>query len=117
MVVRFVDEAAAELHQLPAAEQAAIRNAVEKLRAIGPALAFPHQSNVAGASQLRELRPRAGRSPWRALYRRIGEVFVVGAIAPEATVDRQGFNRAVNAAEIRLVKYAEQEQQQEWNEQ
>jgi hypothetical protein len=43
-----------------------------------------------------------GRSPWRALYRRIGAVLVVAAIAPEARVDPQGFDRAIRLAEERL---------------
>lgn len=90
-----------------------MRNAVEKLRAMGVALPFPHQSDVVVAKQLRELRPRAGRSPWRALYRRIGDVFVVGAIAPEASVDRQGFNRAIRAAETRLALYIEPKENDE----
>src|SRR5215475_7578656 len=38
---------------------------------LGPILPFPHQSAVRG-SNLRELRPRSGRSAWRALYRHVG---------------------------------------------
>jgi hypothetical protein len=78
-------------------------NAVVKLEAIGPMLGHPHSSDVRGAASLRELRPRAGRSPWRCLYRRFGpDVFVIAAIAPEAQVDRRGFDRAVTAAVTRL---------------
>ena len=62
---------------------------------------------MSAANRLRELRPRAGRSRWRALYRQIGDAFVVGAIAPEATVDGQGFNRAIHAAEMRLARYVD----------
>ena len=82
-------------------------NAVEKLRVHGPVLPYPHSSDVRGADRLRELRPRSGRSPWRAFYRRIGDLFVVGAIAPEANVDRRGFARAVSAAEQRLAEIEE----------
>jgi hypothetical protein len=105
--VRFLREADAELNELPAAERVAMRHAVEKLRALGTALPFPHQSSVIGADQLRELRPRAGRSPWRALYRQISDEFVVGAVAPEAKSNRRGFSRAVQAAETRLARYVE----------
>jgi hypothetical protein len=77
-------------------------SAVEKLRAAGPALPFPHQSGVQGAERLRELRPRAGRSRWRALYRRLGDVFVIAAVGPEAEADRRGFNRSVADAVGRL---------------
>ncbi len=78
-------------------------NAVDKLKVAGPALPYPHQSAVHGTS-IRELRPRAGRSPWRAFYRRLGDQFVIGAIGPEAMVDRRGFDRAVTACTIRLVE-------------
>lgn len=77
-------------------------NAIEKLKALGPALPFPHQSDVRGAEGLRELRPRAGRSPWRAFYRRFGDVFVIAAVGPEAEVDPRGFERAVRVAATRL---------------
>ena len=45
-----------------------------------------------------ELRPRAGRSKWRAFYRQVGAAMVIAAIGPEATVDA----RAVKVAQQRL---------------
>jgi hypothetical protein len=54
---------------------------------------------------LRELRPHAGRSPWRAFYRRVDAEIVIGAIGPEAQVDPRGFRRAVSAALSRLDAY------------
>jgi hypothetical protein len=62
---------------------------------------------VRGAEKLRELRPRAGRSAWRALYRQVGEVFVVAAVGPEAQSDPRGFDRAVRRALERLAKVEE----------
>src|SRR5436305_2552022 len=100
-------EAVKELDQLPATERVAILNAVEKLRALGPALGYPHSSAVRDADRLRELRPRAGRSPWRAFYRQVGKAFVVAAIGPEAEVDPRGFKRAVAVAESRLSEVEE----------
>lgn len=74
----------AEWRDLPPAERAALASAVEKLRADSQ-LGFPHTSLVRGSQLgIRELRPRRGRSRWRALYRRVGEVMVVLAVAPEA---------------------------------
>ena len=65
-------------------------NAVRKLEVVGPALGYPHTSDVRGAERIRELRPRAGRSPWRGLYRRVGpDALVIAAIAPEAQVDQR----------------------------
>src|ERR1035437_7214891 len=92
---------------LPPRERHALYNAVAKLQAIGPALGCPHTSAVQGASQLRELRPRAGRSPWRGLYRPVGNRFVIAAIAPEAQHDPKGFMRACGAAAKRLSELEE----------
>jgi len=80
-------------------------HAVDKLEAFGPRLPFPHQSDVRDAPGLRELRPRAGRSPWRALYTRIQDEFVIAAIGPEAQVDGRGFRRAVRNALLRIESH------------
>jgi hypothetical protein len=98
----LVDEAVREIGSLEAREREAMENAVKKLQVLGPQLGYPHSSALRGAENLRELRPRAGKSPWRAFYRRIGEAFVIGAIGPEAAVERRGFEKAVAAAEARL---------------
>ncbi|WP_319462875.1 type II toxin-antitoxin system RelE/ParE family toxin [Micromonospora sp. RTP1Z1] len=95
-------EADLELGKIPARERVAVLHAMEKLTAIGPSLGYPHTSDVRGATNLRELRPRAGRSPWRAFYRQFGEDFVIGAIGPEADVNPKGFKQAVKVAEQRL---------------
>lgn len=97
-------EAEVELRALPRREEVAILNAVDKLIATGTLLRFPHQSDVRGAQGLRELRPRQGRSPWRALYGQKNEVFIVVAIAPEAEVDHRGFDRAIRRATVRLAE-------------
>src|SRR5437870_3083814 len=102
MVVRFTHEARREFQALPPAEREAMRNAIGKLEQAGEALAYPHSSRVRGAPNLRELRPRAGRSPWRGFYRRIGGEIVLGAFGPEAQADPPGFTRAIRAAERRL---------------
>jgi len=57
---------------------------------------------VKGAEGLRELRPRGGRSPWRPLYSRVGDTFVIAAVGPEALADARGFGRAVADAAKRL---------------
>jgi len=73
-----------------------------KLMAAGPTLSYPHQSAVRGRSGLRELRPRAGRSAWRAFYHRVGDQFVVAAVGPEAQADQRGFDQVVALAVRRL---------------
>lgn len=105
--VRFHPAAESELNALQVTERRALLHAVEKLRALGPRLSYPHQSSVRGTKGLRELRPRAGRSPWRGLYGQIQNVFVIAAVAPEAEVDRRGFDRAAGNALDRLAELAE----------
>ncbi len=91
---------------IPSQERKAVDNAVDKLVSLGPTLPFPHSSKVMGdpGGSLRELRPRAGRSPWRCIYERIGDLFVIGAVAPEAQKDKAGFDSAVKAAKARLAE-------------
>lgn len=101
-VVRHHPDADRELDGLPATERVAIDRALAKLEAFGERLPFPHQSAIRGAPPIRELRPRAGRSRWRAFYARSGHDFVFLAVGPEAQVDPQRFERSVMAAKERL---------------
>ena len=107
MDVRFHPAVLRELECLPPRERVAVLNAVEKLRAVGSQLPYPHSSAVRGG-RLRELRPRAGRSPWRALYVRVEDWIWILAIGPEAEQDRRGFERAGNLAEQRLEEVLDQ---------
>ena len=109
MKVVFHPDAEAELGDLPTREKVAVDNVVEKLKALGTQLGYPHCSAVQGAEKLRELRPRSGRSPWRAFYRRVSDVIVIASIGPEAKVDRKGFDAAVRKAERRLAELEEEE--------
>lgn len=104
---RYLAEAEAERSALVPRERAALINAEAKLAALGPGLPYPHSSAVKGAERLRELRPRSGRSPWRALYRQVGDEFIFGAVGPEAQVDPQGFTAACRRAETRLAQIEE----------
>lgn len=101
--ILFHPTAERELQRLPPRERVAVLHAVDKLGALGPMLPFPHQSSVQGVDNLRELRPRAGRSAWRAFYRRIDDVFVIAAVGPEAMNDKRGFERATAEAVARLA--------------
>ena len=100
--VRYHDEAEQERNALQATERVALEHATDKLATFGPQLPFPHQSRVQSVKDLRELRPRAGRSAWRALYRRLSDVFVIAAVGPEAQSDPRGFRRAMTSALRRL---------------
>jgi hypothetical protein len=108
--VVYHPDAEAERSKTPTKERTAIAHVVEKLEALGPDLPYPHQSAVRGSKGgVRELRPRSGRSPWRPLYRRIGDVFIVLAVGPEAESNRRGFDKAVSAAEERLTEVLREE--------
>jgi hypothetical protein len=83
-------------------ERKAIFNAVDKLRHLGEQLAPPHMKPLRGfeASGLRELRPRQGRSDWRAVYIRRGHGYVILAI------DRHdNFDALVARAQRRAAQY------------
>ncbi len=105
--VLYLPEAERERRRLPAVEKAALINADRKLQALGPQLPYPHSSAVKGADRLRELRPRGGRSPWRGLYRQIGE-FRGRSGCTGGQVDRRKFEAACRAAEHRLSHIEEE---------
>jgi hypothetical protein len=107
-LVVYLPAAEQERDKLPGTERAALYNAVRKLESIGPALGYPHTSAVKAVAGLRELRPRGGRSPWRALYRQAGAKFVIAAVGPEAQYDRRGFRAACDAAQARLAELEEE---------
>jgi len=87
-------------------DRRAIETAVAKLCVHGPCLGYPHSSQVKGERRisLRELRPTGGRKPWRCIYARIGDAFVIAALAPEAKKHKTGFQRALTRAVQRLAE-------------
>jgi hypothetical protein len=80
----------------------AILNAVVKLRQLGERLEPPHMKPLQGAaaSGLRELRPKQGRSDWRAIYRRSGSIYVILAVDRHAN-----FAALVARAQTRAARY------------
>jgi hypothetical protein len=91
----------------PAAEKVAMFNAVAKLQAAGPRLPYPHSSAIQGEAGkgFRELRPRAGRSRWRPIYRQVAaQAFVIVAVGPEAQIDPGRFDAAVARAVKRFAE-------------
>ena len=83
-------------------ERKAMFTAVEKLRALGPKLVPPHMKPLKGEGALCELRPRAGQSQVRPIYRRVGGDYVILAIAIEA--DKADFDAAAAEARRRLSR-------------
>src|SRR4051812_50149913 len=77
-------------------EKKALLNVIDKLEALGEQLAPPHMKPLGGegAAGLRELRPRQGRSDWRAIYKRIGEKgYGVPALGQHDGFDKPGAPR------------------------
>jgi hypothetical protein len=107
MEVWYLAEAARERNELSSQDRVALAHAVEKLELCGAQLPAPHQKNVVGADRIRELRPRAGRSQFRAFYRQIEQWMLIGAVGPEYGVDPKGFRLAVRHAEDRLNAFEE----------
>jgi len=109
MKVSVCDDAQDERSAMPINERTAMYNAFEKLEILGGRLGSPHSSSVRGVPEtLNEVRPRAGKSPWRAFNRRIGSEMVIGAIGPEALVNSSGFRQAARVALARLRKYEQE---------
>lgn len=114
MDVEVLPEADTELMRLPDNERDAMDHAFAKLeQSTNGLLPSPHSSQVKNSRGLRELRPRQGKSACRALYRRIGNKVIIGAIGPEAKANPAGFRRALNLAEERLVRAEERERRGE----
>ncbi len=84
-------------------EANAIGHALHVLSEQGGRLGYPWTSAVRGkrGSGLRELRPRAGRSAHRVLYRVAPNRVDALALAPEAGNDQRGFAHAVEHARAR----------------
>jgi Phage derived protein Gp49-like (DUF891) len=77
-----------------------ILNAVLKLRELGERLEPPHSKTLQGAAGLRELRPKQGRSDWRAVYCRSGSIYVIVA------VDRhKNFEAMIARSRMRASRY------------
>lgn len=101
-VVAWHPEAVNErIESWPAQEKVAMFHAAQKLEAAGPRLGHPHSSAVRGklGQGFREPRPRAGRSRWRPIYRRVDpSTFVIFAVGPEAQIDSRGYDASAAEA-------------------
>jgi hypothetical protein len=101
-IVSLHPAAEEERSRLETRERTALDAAIEKLSVLGIRLGHPHSSKVHG-HDLRELRPRQGRSRTRAFYRQIGPVFVIAGVGPDAEHDAQGYRRTASRSAVRLA--------------
>jgi hypothetical protein len=82
-------------------DRKAVFNVVQKLKDLGPDLPSPHMKSLKGEADLFELRPKQGACEARPIYARLGQRFVVLAIAAK----KKDFERAAVAANDRLKRY------------
>lgn len=82
-------------------ERKAVFNDVHKLKALGIDLPSPHMKSLKGETDLFELRPKQGNSPVRPIYARLGDRFVVLAVAAK----KSSFDGAVADAKARLIRH------------
>ncbi len=100
--MHFDSDAVADLEDVRSrGDRKAVFNVVQKLKDVGPSLPSPHMKSLRGEADLFELRPKRGACEIRPIYARLGEAFVVLAIAAK----KKDFGRAVIAANHRLGRY------------
>jgi hypothetical protein len=82
-------------------DRKAVFNVVQKLKDVGPNLPSPHMKSLKGRADLFELRPKQGACEVRPIYVRLGQKFMVLAVAAK----KKDFERAVAAASDRLGRH------------
>ena len=81
-------------------DRKAVFNVVQKLKDLGPDLPSPHMKSLKGEADLFELRPKQGACEARLIYGRLGQGFLVLAVAAK----KKDFERAVAEATKRLIR-------------
>lgn len=81
-------------------DRVAVFHSIEKLKHLGPALPSPYMKSLKGERDFFELRPKSGATAMRPIYSRIGNTFVILAVAPE----KKRFDRAIRDARTRLAQ-------------
>jgi len=101
-VVDFDSDAVIDLEDVKSrGDRKAVFNAVQKLKDVGPDLPSPHMKSLKGEADLFELRPKQGACEVRPIYARLGQRFVVLAVAAK----KKDFERAVVTASERLSRH------------
>jgi len=101
-VVDFDSDAVIDFEDVKSrGDRKAVFNVVQKLKDVGPDLPSPHMKSLKGRADLFELRPRQGACEARPIYARLGQRFVVLAVAAK----KKDFERMVVAANDRLDRH------------
>lgn len=103
-LVTWDADAAAELASIVSKEEKkALLTVVDKLRHLGERLVPPHMKPLKGEGALRELRPRQGHTHVRAIYRRVGDDYVILSLCVKP--DKADWDAALAAARERSSTY------------
>lgn len=101
-VVDFDSDAVIDFEDVKSrGDRKAVFNVVQKLKDVGPDLPSPHMKSLKGRADLFELRPKQGACEVRPIYARLGQRFMVLAVAAK----KKDFERAVVAAADRLSRH------------
>lgn len=101
-VVDFDSDAVIDFEDVKSrGDRKAVFNVVQKLKDVGPDLPSPHMKSLKGRADLFELRPKQGACEARPIYARIGQKFMVLAVAAK----KKDFERAVAVAGDRLGRH------------
>lgn len=101
-VVDFDNDAVIDFEDVKSrGDRKAVFNVVQKLKDLGPDLPSPHMKSLKGEADLFELRPKQGACEARPIYARLGDRFVVLAVAAK----KKDFDRVVVEAKQRLGRH------------
>jgi hypothetical protein len=101
-VVDFDSDAVIDFEDVKSGgDRKAVFNVVQKLKDLGPDLPSPHMKSLKGEADLFELRPKQGACEARPIYARLGDRFVVLAVAAK----KKYFARSVVGATQRLSRH------------
>lgn len=104
-IVEFDGDAVVDFEDVKSrGDRKAVFNVVQKLKDLGPDLPSPHMKSLKGEADLFELRPRQGACEVRPIYVRLGDRFVVLAVAAK----KKEFDRVLVEASRRLGRYRQQ---------
>lgn len=100
-LVEFDSDAVVDFEDVKSrGDRKAVFNVVQKLKDLGPDLPSPHMKSLKGEADLFELRPKQGACEARPIYVRLGDRFVVLAVAAK----KKNFDRAAVDATQRLER-------------
>lgn len=101
-IVEFDSDAVIDFDDVKShGDRKAVFNVVQKLKDLGPDLPSPHMKSLKGEADLFELRPKQGACEARPIYARLGQRFMVLAVAAK----KKDFDRAVAEANARLANH------------